>query len=184
MSKHLLTLAMLITAWVLALGRYCVEALRHGWEVLRYRDSHVPMEVLLANGTRRREIERELRTGLRQLRRILGDLPLADIRIVVQQVITTDRQLGGCCQLGHRPDGTEYALCRLALQLNGRPLSSDDLLAVLAEQWIVLADQRNDSSVLVPIDIEAGEANLTRRPPTLRPDPLTPYGDGVNAHRA
>ena len=184
MSKHLRTSAVHITVWARALGRYGLEALRYGWEAVRYSDSRVRMEILVTNSTRRRKIERELRTGLRQLRRILGDLPVADIGIVVQQVISTDRQLAGCCQLGYRPDGTQYALCRLALRVNGRPLSSDELLAVLAEQWMVLANHRNDSSVLVPVDIEPGEANLTRRPPRLRPDPLMPYGDGVNAHRA
>ena len=184
MSKHLRTLAVPIMACVFALGRFCVEALRHGWDVLRYRGGKVPMEVLLANGTRRRQIERELQTGLRQLRRILGERPLADIAVVVQQVITTDRQLAGCCHLGHRPGGAQYALWRLALEVNSRPLSSDQLLAVLAEQWMALANQQNGSSVLIPVDLEPDEASPTRRSATLRPDPLMPYPDGVNPHRA
>ena len=181
MSKRLRTFAVHVIPWVLALGRHGADAVRRGWEALRYRYARVPMEILVADRARRRKIERELRTGLHQLQRILGERPLGDIAVVVQQVITTDRHLAGCCQIGKRPDGTPCALWRLALQVNGRPLSSDELLAVLAEQWIVLASQ--GSNVLVPVDFEPREANPTRRSPALRPDPLMPYPDGANPHR-
>lgn len=182
--KYLCTVAVRVAASIGAAGWYCIEALRHGWQALRYRDSRIPVEVLVASGAGRWRIERELRTGLRQLQRILGELPLADVAIVVQQIITADRQLAGCCHLGHRLDGTHYALWRLALQVNGRRLSSDEILAVLAEQWIALSNQQNGSSVLVPIDVEPREAGTGRRSPTLRPDPLMPFPDGVNPHRA
>jgi hypothetical protein len=184
MVKHLALRAVRITRWFLAVGRSVVEALRSSVEKLRYQDVRVPIEVLAASGTRRRTIEHELRAGLRQLQRILGDLPRPDIAIVVQHVILTDRQLAGCSQLGHRPNGTPYVLWRLALQVNGRPLGSDELLAVLAEQWIALANQQNGPSVLVPVDFEPQAASLSRPSPTLRPDPFMPHGDGANRHRA
>jgi hypothetical protein len=115
---------------------------------------------------------------------MLGERPVVDLGVVVQQVITTDRQLAGCSHLGQRPDGTQYALWRLALQVNGRPLGADELLAVLAEQWIALTNQRNGTSVCVPVDFEPGEASAARRSPQLPPDPLTPYSGAGDSHRA
>jgi hypothetical protein len=184
MFKLLRTFAIHITVWGLAAARHGLEALCSHWEALRYRHDRIPIEVLVTNGTRRRKIERELRAGLRQLQRMLGERPVADVGVVVQQVITMDRQLAGCSHLGQRADGTQYALWRLALQVNGRPLAADELLAVLAEQWIGLAKQRQGTSVLVPVDFEPSEATSSRRAHTLPPDPLMPYSEVRNSHRA
>jgi hypothetical protein len=95
-SKHLVTLAIQFIEWVWALGGHIVEALLSGWEALRYRDGRIPIEVLVANGTRRRRLERKLRAGLLQLQRALGERPSGEVAVLVQQVITTDRQLAGC----------------------------------------------------------------------------------------
>jgi hypothetical protein len=134
----------------------------------------VPVEVLIADRTRRRMLERELRRGLRRLQRALGAPLPAGLAIVVQQVIATNRQLAGCYQLGQRPDGSRFALVRLALQVNGRRLTTEELLAALAEQYIGLATQES-ASVLVPIDFEPGQQSQARRPTALRPDPLAPH---------
>jgi hypothetical protein len=184
MFKHLGALAIQIIKGAWALGGYIVECLLSGWEALRYRDARIPIEVLVANPTRRRRLERKLRAGLRQLQRVLGQPPSGEITILVQQVITTDRQLAGCCHLALRPDGTPSALWRLALQSNGRRLDTDDLLAVLVEQWIALMNEQSDPVVLVPVDIEP-HVSITGRPsPSLRPDPFMPHGDGAYPHRA
>lgn len=184
MFKHLGELAIQIIEWAWALGGYIVECLLSGWEILRYRDIRIRIEVLVANATRRRRLERKLRAGLRTLQRVLGQPSSGEITILVQQVITTDRQLAGCCHLAHRPDGTPSALWRLALQVNGRRLDSDDLLAVLAEQWIALRSQQSDSGVLIPVDLEPQAPVPSRPSPTLRPDPFMPHGDGAYSHRA
>jgi len=184
MFKHLSTLAVHIAEWIRAVGSYVVERLLNGWEALRYRDGRIPIEILVTNSTRRRRLERKLRFGLGQLQRALRERPSGEIAIVVQQVITTDRQLAGCCHLGHRPNGTPYALWRLGHQVNGRPLESDELLAVLALQWLALTSQQIAPSVLVPVDSEPQAANHSRPAPALRPDPFMPHGSGECPHHA
>ena len=82
-------------------------------------------------------------------------------------------RLAGCYQLGQRPGGTHFALVRLALQVNGRRLSTDKLLATNAEQCLGLATQQRPS-VLVPIDFEPVQPSEIRRLSELRPDPLAP----------
>ncbi|MGE3795881.1 MAG: hypothetical protein AB7I38_18415 [Dehalococcoidia bacterium] len=125
---------------------------------------------------RRRAVEREVRRGLAHLRRVVGTTQPAELAVVVQQVITTDRQLAGCYQLGQRPDGSRFALVRLALQVNGRRLTTDELLAVLAEQCIGVLTQHSPS-VLVPVELDPGPTE-PRRPAPLRPGPLAPHADG------
>ncbi len=162
---------------------HVIDTVRFGWEAIRYRHNQVPLEVLVASGSRRRKIERELRAGVRQLQHILGPPPLGDIAVVVQQVISLDRQFAGCYQLGQRRDGSQSALLRVALEVNHRRLSSDDLLAVVAEQWIAIANLQDGPSLLVPIEYESGQTNPEKLAPSLRPDPLMPYRDGVHPHR-
>jgi len=132
----------------------------------------VPMEVLVKSRARRRAIERDLQSGLRRLRRALGMQFPTGVAVLVQQVITTDRQLAGCYQLARRPDGADLALIRLALQVDGRDLAMDEVLSVLAEQCIGLAvHQAGSGGVLIPIELEPARRNENER---LRPDPLRP----------
>jgi len=183
MSKHLRTYAGWISAWLMTAAIQAIGTVRIGWEALRYRDDWIAIEVLVANGKRRRKIERELRAGLRQLQHVLGPPSLVEIAVVVQQVIMMDRQIAGCYQLGQRPDGSQSALLRVALEVNHTPLSSDDLLAVVAEQWIAITNLEDGPSLLVPIDYESGQTNPENHAPSLRLDPLMPYRDGVHPHR-
>jgi len=184
MSKHFRTYAGCISAWLMTAASHVTGAVRFGCEALQYRDDRIPVEVLVADRKRRRKIERELRAGLRQLQRVLGSPSQVGIAIVVQQVITMDRQLAGCYQVRQRPDGSQSALLRVALEVNHTRLSSDDLLAVLAEQWIAITNLQDVPSLLVPIDYESGQTNPEKLAPSLRPDPLMPYRDGVHPHRA
>ena len=156
---------------------WCAALLGRAWRAVRRWRRPVPVEVLVSDRTRRRALERELRRGLRRLRHVLGAPLPAELAVIVQQVIATERQLAGCSQLGQRPDGTRFALVRLALQVNGRRLSTDELLAALAEQCIGLASQ-GSTSVLVPIDFEPAPPAEARRLGALRPDPLAPPPNG------
>ncbi len=184
MSKHFRTYTDCISAWLMTAASHVTGAARFGWEALRYRDDQVSIEVLVTNGGRRRKIERELRAGLRQLQHVLGLPSLVETAVVVQQVITMDGQLAGCYQLRQRPDGSQSALLRVALEVNHRRLSSDELLAVVAEQWIAITNLQCVPRLLVPIDYESGQTNPDKLAPSLRPDPLMPYRDGVHPHRA
>jgi len=183
MSKHFRTYADCISAWLMTAASHVIRAARFGWEARWYRHDRVAIEVLVANGKRRRKIERELRAGLRQLQHVLGPPSLVEIAVVVQQVITMDRQLAGCYQLGQRPDGSQSALLRMALEVNHTRLSSDELLAVVAEQWIAIANLQDGPSLLVPIEYESGQTRPEKRAPSLRPDPLMPDRHGVHPHR-
>ncbi len=183
MSKDFRTYADCISAWLMTAASHVTGAVRFGWEVLRSRDDRIPVEVLVADGKRRRKIERELRASICQLQRVLGPPSLGEFAIVVQQVITIDRQLAGCYQLRQRPDGSRSALLRVALEVNHTRLSSDDLLAVVAEQWIAITNLQDGPSLLVPIEYESGQTNPEKVAPSLRPDPLMPYRDGVHPHR-
>ena len=134
-----------------------------------------PIQVLVKDRSKRRTIERDVRTGLRRLRRALGEAFPCDAVVVVQQVICTDRQLAGCYQLARQADGVGFALIRLALQVDGRQLSMDEVLSVLAEQCIGLAvQQAGGVGLLVPIELEPTGRSDDGRVDALRPDPLAP----------
>ncbi len=168
--------------WLDAARSRWTAGLRRAWQAISRWRRAVPVEVLVADRTRRRILEQELRRGLHRLQRALGAPLPAELAIVVQQVITTDRQLAGCYQVGQHPDGCRFALVRLALQVNGRRLTTDELLAALAEQYVGLAS-RDSVSVLVPIDLEPGPPAESRRLTALRPDPLTPHPNGAPGGR-
>ncbi len=142
------------------------------------RRQQVRLEVLVADDRSRRTLESEVRKGLRRLERALGNtLPAPEhLAIVVQRVVKTDRQLAGCYQVGGRPDGSRFALIRLALEVNGQRLGVDYLLAALAEQYVGLVTQQSGSpSVLVPLELEPTPAAEASPRTTLRPDPLTAH---------
>src|SRR3954470_20881467 len=106
--------------WVLTFGLFA--AVRSA--IRRHLDGRrtIPVEVLVNNRAQRRTIERDLRSGLRRLRRALGSQFPLGVTVLVQHVICTDRQLAGCYQLSHRPDGDSFALIRLALEKVSRQL--------------------------------------------------------------
>jgi hypothetical protein len=156
--------------WLLAFG--ALSALRRGVRSYLDRRRPDPMEVLVKNRARRRAIERDLQSGLRRLRRALGSQFPTGVVVLVQQVITTDRQLAGCYQLARHPDGADLALIRLALRVDGRDLAMDEMLSVLAEQCIGLAvHQAGAGGVLIPIELEPARRLESEH---LRPDPLRP----------
>lgn len=159
--------------WVLAFG--LLSTLRSAVRAYRERHRAIPIEVLVKNRAQRRTIERDLQSGLHRLRRALGEQFPVGVTVVVQQVICTERQLAGCYQLAHRPEGPGFALIRLALQVDARQLSTDEILSVLAEQCIGLAvHQSGGAGVLVPIELGTARRTDGGRLDALRPDPLAP----------
>lgn len=154
---------------------------RRVWAGLRrtrrfFCHQRTPLEVLIVDGARRRALEQDLRAGLRGIERRLGSPVPAGTTVIVQQVLGSDHALAGCTQIGQHPDGEAYALIRLALQVNGRRLNTDEVLAVLAEQYIALGFERSGyPSVVIPFEFsveQPGGSSERRTPP--RPDPLAP----------
>jgi len=158
--------------WLRALHG-CVTTVAHWlWRRLGFRQRRIPVEVLIADRNRRRTLERELHAGINRLQRVLG-IPLPPhVAVVVQQVIRTDRQLAGCYQVSSA-GGVRCSLIRLALEVNGKRLTIDELLAALAEQCIGLTTQESGgTAVVVPVEFEPVEPPAEARLRAFRPDPL------------
>lgn len=172
--------------WLRLVARRAVARARRGWQHIRQRRRRIPIEVLVVDRARRRAVERDLRAGLKRLRRALGVALPQDTAIIVQHVIAAERQVAGCYQVGQRTDGGPFALIRLALQVNGRTLARDELLATLAEQCIGIATQQSGAlSVVIPIELEPPRTAEDHRSPSSPPDPLAPPTNGRTpaAHR-
>jgi hypothetical protein len=176
------------------------STLRRRWQ---QRAGSIVVEVLVADRLRARELERELRRGITRLRRGLGREFWGEQRtlaVVAQQAIGGERPAAGCGLVGTRPDGRPYALVRLALQVRGRVLTTDEVLAALVEQCVALSTKQEGSpalsTVTAPLEpvSEAADRTAERTPtpapprdrrhdaehePTTRPrafapDPLSP----------
>ena len=175
------------------LGRHRVVAYWVHWRgVLKARWRQVcrrllgpPIVVMVADRSQRRSLEREIRRGLRRLEGALGRAVLNHITVVVQHTIATDHQVAGCYHVGKHADGSAFTLVRLALTVNDRVLTLDEILATLTEQCISLAVQQGGGmSVMVPVELDT--ASLSSLPTSLTlGDPLTPSTNGhapVPAH--
>jgi len=100
------------------------------------RPSPIPVVVLVGNQQVQGSLRRPLSRGVRRLSQLLGgDLP-ADL-IVVQEVLDGGTVRGCCCTLP-RPDGSCATVIRLALRVDQRRLTTDELLAALADQCLVM----------------------------------------------
>ena len=79
-----------------AAGFQLFRVARRICRVFRVGRRAIPVEILIADQTRRRALERELRAALGRLQRALGRSLPPEIAVIVQQVVWTDRQLAGC----------------------------------------------------------------------------------------
>ena len=132
----------------------------------------IPVEVVVVDRARRRAIKKDVARTVRRLQRIFGDQAPRDLVVLIQQVIPESRQLSGCCQLRLGADGQRFALIRIALQVNGRRLSIDDVLAVLTEQYVGLTSELAEGrNVVVPVDYAPASAPEEARV-ELAPDPF------------
>jgi hypothetical protein len=107
-----------------------------------FGEGQPPIQVLVTDRRLRRSLARHLHAGLHRLQGVVGDgfgTGQLQVAVVVQQTIGTGRgPLAGCCHAAERPEGSRFALIRLALEVNGRHLTTDELLAALSEQFIGL----------------------------------------------
>lgn len=125
----------------------------------------IPITVLILDPIERKRLERAVRAAVRCLPAVI-ELPAVEVAILVQQVVATDRQLAGCIQTVRRTGGSGVILLRLARAVNGQALSSDELLATLAELWIRLTIQHSGwATTLVPLEHTAPPAHAT--PPAV-----------------
>jgi hypothetical protein len=178
MSKRRSPLARALHRIPTVAASFIRAACLRGKSLLRSRRG-IPVEVVVADAPRRRAIQREVRRALHQLRRALGsDLP-PDLVVMVQQTVTTDHPLAGCFQTHQRADGTRAHLVRLALHVEGRRLSTDDVLAALVDACVGIVVQAGGSSVLVPLGPSASPSTATVPFTAMSPDLLAPRPNGT-----
>ena len=132
----------------------------------------VCVAVNVSDRARARALEREVVRALVRLRRCRGVARLAELEVFVQeQIVVAGRQLAGCSYAERRPDGTAYALIRLALGAEGRRYGPDELLALLADQCFAVAlEHGGGGGVLVPVEPIRSPSGPT---PAPGPDPST-----------
>jgi hypothetical protein len=108
------------------------DALQRTWRALPRR--RVPcVEVMLADDGRARAIQRDVRLGMRRLRRALGSTLLRDVSVIVQQTVGANEPP---YELLERDDESYQVVIRLPLNVDGRTLVPDELLATLADRCI------------------------------------------------
>ena len=155
-----------------------LHQMRAWWQQVRRRLRPVPIVVMVADATQRATLECEVRSGLRCLERVLGRATFTNLTVVVQHTIHLDHSVAGCTHVGQRADGSTFALVRLALRVDGRDLSLDEVLSIMTEQCIGLAiQQAGGMSVVVPVEWTTTAAPTCGAPPTAR-DPLAPSPNG------
>lgn len=166
--------------WVQAVATRLRQTAGRLWQTMCRRCRRVQIEVMISDKEERRTLEWEVRRGLGRMQRVLGTPLPAELAVVVQQVVQSDRQLAGCYQFGQGPDGSRFALVRLALQVDGQRLGVDELLSVLAEQCIGLAIQQDGGfSVLVPVELNVAQPGETSRLTAFQSDPLAAHRNGA-----
>ena len=114
----------------------------------------LPLTIMVADARQRRQLERALHAALRQLRSAHG-APCPASAIVVQRLVWDGwggehgQQVHGCAQRPPRFAADPRPQFHLALEVDGRVLPVDEVLATLAELWALPV--RGDERAFVPI---------------------------------
>ena len=118
-----------------------------------------------------RRLRREVARAARTYARALGaELP-PRLLVVVQRVVYEGRQLNGLLQAFDTPGGSRRYVLHLALSINGRQVSEDELLAALRHQLArVLEDAVGKPALSVPLDLEVPRVRASAPIVELRPD--------------
>jgi hypothetical protein len=117
-----------------------------------------------------RRLRHKIARAARTYARALGvELP-SSLLIVVQRVVHEGRQLNGLLQAFDAPDGDRRYVVHLALSVNGRPVSDDELLAALRHQLTrALEDAIGKPVLSVPLELEMPRLRTAAPVVELRP---------------
>jgi hypothetical protein len=171
------------TVWsrLLGLGRYwagrvwraCLVMSATCWTAA-VRRLRPPAPTVIVDSRRRqaRRLRREVGRAARTYARGLGaELP-PGLLVVVQRVVYAGRQLNGLLQAFDAPNGDRRYVVHLALSVNGRQVSEDELLAALRHQLArALEDVVGKPALNVPLDLEVPRARAGAPIVELRPEP-------------
>ncbi len=143
----------------------CLRAAKRGF---RRRG---PTVIVDGRRSQARRLRREVRRAARTYARALGvELP-PGLLVIVQRVVHEERQLNGLLQAFDRSNGDRRYVAHLALSVNGRQVSDDELLAALRHQLArVLQDVVGEPVLSVPLDLEVPRARAGAPVVELRPE--------------
>ncbi len=153
------------------LGARAVAAARTAF-VRLYRRLRPRGPAVIIDGRRRqaRRLRRELARAARAYARTLGTELPPGLSIVVQRVVHEGRLLNGLLQ-AFETAGVRRYVVHLALSVDGRQVSEDELLAALRHQLTRALEDAIGKPVLnVPLDLEVPRARAGPSVAELRPE--------------
>jgi len=141
------------------------------WRAVVRRLRPAPTVIVDVRRRQARRLRREVARAARTYARALGaELPTR-LLVVVQRVVYEGRQINALLQAFDAPDGNRRYVLHLALSINGRPVSEDELLAALRHQLArVLEDAVGKPALSVPLDLEVPRVRASAPIVKLRPD--------------
>ncbi len=130
-----------------------------------------PTVIIDARRPQARRLRRAIASAARTYARALGaELP-SELLVVVQRVVHEGRQLNGLLQAFEGGHGNRRYVVHLALFVNGRQVSEDELLAALRHQLTrTLEDGIGKPVLKVPLDLEVPRARAGTPVVELRPE--------------
>jgi hypothetical protein len=161
-----------VRRWAGRIGRACLLAATTCWRAAK-RGLRRRGPTVIVDGRRRqgRRLRREVRRAAQTYARALGvELP-PGLLVVVQRVVHVERQLNGLLQAFDACNGGRRYIVHLALSVNGRQVSDDELLAALRHQLAcIVKDVVGEPVLNVPLDLEVPRARAGAPVVELRPE--------------
>jgi hypothetical protein len=152
--------------------RACLVAGTACWmAVVRRLRRPAPTVIVDSRRRQARRLRREVGRAARTYARGLGaELP-PGLLVVVQRVVYEGRQLNGLLQAFDGGNGNRRYVVHLALSVNGRQVSEDELLAALRHQLArALEDVVGEPVLNVPLDLEVPRVRAGAPIVELRPE--------------
>ncbi len=130
-----------------------------------------PAVIIDARRRQARRLRRDIGRAARAYARALGAEMPPGLLVVVQRVVHEGRQLNGLLQAFEVTDGDRRYVVHLALSVNGRQVSEDELLAALRHQLTRALEDAIGKPVLnVPLDLEVPRVRAGASVVELRPE--------------
>lgn len=150
----------------------CAETVATSWRVAARRLCR-PGPTVIVDVRRRhaRGLRREVARAARTYAGALGAEMPPRLLVVVQRVVYEGRQLNALLQAFDARDGSRRYVLHLALFVNGRQVSEEQLLAALRHQLAhVLEDAVGKPALSVSLDLEVPRVRASAPIVELRPD--------------
>lgn len=165
----------LIRRWAEIGWQLCVRAVRlvRSGLARMYRRLRPGGPTVIIDARRRQahRLRRDIGRAARAYARALGAEMPPGLLVVVQRVVHEGRQLNGLLQAFEGADGDRRYVVHLALSVNGRQVSEDELLAALRHQLTRALEDAIGKPVLnVQLDLEVPRVRAGASVIELRPE--------------